>query len=539
MKIINLWNKSYCLLLVVSSFFINSFSVAQATGMLLKQGQERMIKISSEDPEFVAKHCQNQQIQKYLQRALLCYVKLPEKVSYKLTKKTSTLGFYQSYSYEFKSQLWPKVDGISVNNKQWSNRITIIKPYDVKDNTTALLFLAGEGDRIFDASKKINANMDTALSLLALKTKAIVVVLHDVLNMPLIINDSKFSPFEDGPIARSWKYFIDNSKKDKAYYVPLNLAMVKSSIQSLDIATNAIIEDLGVKNIEKFVVVGGSKRGWTAWLAGMLDNRIVGIMPISINIMNTTKNIELTFKKLGEFPHAWEKHIKEGVIPFSAHRQQFNDLMKIIDINNFHENCVDPISCPIYEKQLLSKPLYMVNGTGDQFFPADVMQLYFANLKGNKALYFVDNAPHTIIVPPKSDGILDILHTLDEINNKVFRSIKKFYNLAATGASFPQLSWKGANNNYTIIASSAIKPKKIKLWYAYNPKKENFMHNQGIRYTSINIDNNCNTSDVDVECEYKVTLPDTYKKGFTSFYLEFKYGEIMLTTEVYVVNHSL
>ena len=215
MKIINLWNKSYCLLLVVSSFFINSFSVAQATGMLLKQGQERMIKISSEDPEFVAKHCQNQQIQKYLQRALLCYVKLPEKVSYKLTKKTSTLGFYQSYSYEFKSQLWPKVDGISVNNKQWSNRITIIKPYDVKDNTTALLFLAGEGDRIFDASKKINANMDTALSLLALKTKAIVVVLHDVLNMPLIINDSKFSPFEDGPIARSWKYFIDNSKKDK------------------------------------------------------------------------------------------------------------------------------------------------------------------------------------------------------------------------------------------------------------------------------------------------------------------------------------
>jgi PhoPQ-activated pathogenicity-related protein len=34
---------------------------------------------------------------------------------------------------------------------------------------------------------------------------------------------------------------------------------------------------------EKFVVSGGSKRGWTTWTAAAVDKRVVAIVPASID----------------------------------------------------------------------------------------------------------------------------------------------------------------------------------------------------------------------------------------------------------------
>ena len=39
----------------------------------------------------------------------------------------------------------------------------------------------------------------------------------------------------------------------------------------------------GKLKIEKFVVSGGSKRGWTTWLVGIVDPRVMAIVPVVID----------------------------------------------------------------------------------------------------------------------------------------------------------------------------------------------------------------------------------------------------------------
>lgn len=38
--------------------------------------------------------------------------------------------------------------------------------------------------------------------------------------------------------------------------------------------------------VEKFLVSGASKRGWTAWLVGGVDDRVVAIAPIVMDMLN-------------------------------------------------------------------------------------------------------------------------------------------------------------------------------------------------------------------------------------------------------------
>ena len=56
------------------------------------------------------------------------------------------------------------------------------------------------------------------------------------------------------------------------------LPMVKSAVKAMDAATEFLASAEGGKvTIKKFVVAGGSKRGWTTWLTGAADPRVKAI----------------------------------------------------------------------------------------------------------------------------------------------------------------------------------------------------------------------------------------------------------------------
>lgn len=57
--------------------------------------------------------------------------------------------------------------------------------------------------------------------------------------------------------------------------------MTKSVIRAMD-TVQAWASEYHQQDIRKFVVVGASKRGWTAWLTAAVDSRVVAIAPIVI-----------------------------------------------------------------------------------------------------------------------------------------------------------------------------------------------------------------------------------------------------------------
>ena len=46
--------------------------------------------------------------------------------------------------------------------------------------------------------------------------------------------------------------------------------------------------DLGIANIERFMLSGQSKRGWTAWMASPIDDRVIAMAPTVLSSLNLT-----------------------------------------------------------------------------------------------------------------------------------------------------------------------------------------------------------------------------------------------------------
>ena len=111
----------------------------------------------------------------------------------------------------------------------------------------------------------------------------VVAELGQVPNQPLHFADSKEAGrSEDDLIAYTRIKYIETH--DETWLV--RLAMVKSGIRAMDAMQEFLATDeAGKQKIERFVVAGGSKRGWTTWLIGAMDKRVVAIIPLVIDAL--------------------------------------------------------------------------------------------------------------------------------------------------------------------------------------------------------------------------------------------------------------
>lgn len=334
-----------------------------------------------------------------------------------------------TFVVDLKSQTWRAVP--EVDRAVWQHWLVVVKPDAVKHSTA---FLNIGGGR--NGSPAPTAASPQSIEM-AKTTNSVVAELKMVPNQPLTLNSDGKPRVEDDLLAYGWVKYMDTGD---ATWIP-RLPMVKSAVRAMDTVTALLASEAGGKHdVKTFVVAGGSKRGWTTWLTGAVDKRVVAIVPIVIDVVNVTACSINHFCAYG----FWAPAIGD----YTRH--------KIYDRNGTPEHAaLMRIEDPYFYRDRLTMPKYVVNAGGDQYFPPDSSKFYFGDLVGPKYLRYVPNADHSLRGSDAQESIL------------------AFYHAVLNKAAMPKFSWEMAADG-SIRVKAEDKPAEVNLWQATNPKARDF-----------------------------------------------------------------
>jgi PhoPQ-activated pathogenicity-related protein len=171
------------------------------------------------------------------------------------------------------------------------------------------------------------------------------------------------------------KYFETGSKE-----WPLLLPMVKSVVRAMDVAQTEGARLFGVK-LDKFVVTGASKRGWTTWLTAAADPRVAGAVPMVFDILNMRPQLRLQLVSWGQYSEEISDYSGKG-LPKALETREGGKLLEIIDPYTFRDD--------------IKAPKLVVLATNDRYWPTDAERLYFDALPDPKYRLHLANEGHDI-----------------------------------------------------------------------------------------------------------------------------------------------
>jgi PhoPQ-activated pathogenicity-related protein len=393
-----------------------------------------------------------------------------------------------TFVLDLKSQSWrspPEVD-----RAVWQHWLLVVKP-DVVRHDTAYLRIGGSRNGSPAPDRPDPQGVHFARS-----TNTVVVELRMVPNQPLVFNGDGTPRNEDDLIAYCQIKYMDTGDPT---WLP-RLPMVKSAVRAMDAVTEFLAGDAGGKTaVKKFVVAGGSKRGWTTWLTGAVDRRVVAIIPLVIDVVNVRACKINHFAAYGFWAPAVGDYTRHKVHE-RLDTPQYAEMLKIID--------------PWFYRDRLTLPKFIVNSAGDQYFPPDSAKFYFDGLAGVKYLRYVPNTNHSLAGSDAAESVL------------------AFYQAVLKGKSLPQFSWK-VEPDGAIRVQTRETPREVNLWQATNSKARDFrLVEIGKAYKQARLD-------AEGEGVYvaRVKPPE---KGWTAFFVELVYdsGEKVpykFTTQVHIV----
>jgi len=433
--------------------------------------------------------------------------------------------------YLFSSQIWPVSELSAINITEWRHRINIFRPYKVSNSKVLLYVSSGyihdnHGDDIYK-------NPVEKLDFLAIakQSRSVVVELQDVPNQYLITNEGYKK--EDGFLAYTYKLFMETGDQ----YIIGRLPMIKSIIKAMDFVQH-IANDMQIQ-VESFVLAGMSKRGWAIWLAAIEDERVSGIIPVVIDVLNSQKNLQYICSIYAEgCPYAFKDYTEQGITKEVLGSDAFQDLMGIEDplqYLNYGEK---------YKKQIEKLSKYIINASGDDFFVPDSSRFYFQALPGQKHIRYLPNALHYMAGNPVSDALGNM--------QKVSDAVGSYFALLVDSAPLPEIEYLFAESSIQVNVSQI--PDKAILWVAHNPDSRDFRFLSSYStphliikklwsYFSSNLCDRCYYPyDVEVNCdsspcEITVSLPNLIS-GYQASFLEFNYSDFIITTEIYVTGNQ-
>jgi PhoPQ-activated pathogenicity-related protein len=372
--------------------------------------------------------------------ALDRYVKKPDaSYSWRIEQTVKGDGSTQ-FMVDLTSQTWRTEK--DVNRPVWRHWLIVVKP-DKPASKTAFLFIGGGSN-----GGKAPGSADKSTILIAKATNTVAVELRMVPNQPLIFHNDGKNRKEDDLIGYTWDQFLKTG--DDTW--PARLPMVKSAVRAMDCVQELLASEKGGKTpIEKFVVAGGSKRGWTTWCTAAVDKRVAAAVPIVIDVLNVNVSMRHHAAAYGFYTEAVGDYIAHKIMQ----RRDDPRMKPLLDIE-------DPYSY----LDRLTMPKFIVNATGDEFFCPDSSQFYFDGLKGEKHLRYVPNASHSLR------------------DTDALESIVTFYQMVLSSKDRPQYVWKFEKDG-SIRVKTHTTVKQVNLWQATNPKARDFrVARIGKAYTS-------------------------------------------------------
>lgn len=278
-------------------------------------------------------------------------------------------------------------------------------------------------------------------------------------------------------------YTFDKYLKSGNPTWPLLFPMVKgvrAAMTTIQQATHNVIN--------KFVVFGNSKRGWTAWLAGATgDSRIVGIAPTSFQLLNISAQLYHQIKLWEHYSPMFEPYVKAGLLP-PKHGARFEKLIQMIDPYSM----IATLHCPVLD----------VRGSNDPFWAVDSHNFYASKL-------------------PRKNWSLVLANEGHDFKNQVpyFQAVASFARMCLLPSKgiyaqqWPNL-WARTEKNQVVIHSS-IRPEELRLFRATSSNGD-FSHSKW------NLSGFVSPSEYGDIFKYTVDLPSV-QSGFGAWFVVAKY----------------
>ena len=375
----------------------------------------------------------------------------------------------------------------------WKHQLFVIRPANVSNDCHhALLVIAGgswnDGLEQAPADESLSGDARRMLTLASV-LKTPIAVLKQVPRQPLFGDK-----YEDAIISYTFAQFFRSRDADW----PLLLPMVKSAVRAMD-AVQEFSRKKWDLTVDSFTVTGASKRGWTTWLTGAVDDRAKAIAPMVIDVLNMRPHMKLQMSSWGQYSEQIHDYTEKGLQNL-LETPQGAILRKIVD--------------PYSYRRRFTQPKLILIGTNDRYWPIDALNLYWKDLVGPKYVTYVPNQGH---------GLNDIA--------RVTGSINALHQHAARGFKLPKLEWKieADGDHATLEMTSDKAAREVVLWSAHSAKRDF----REVRWRSDAMERRGDAYHA------RVAVPS---EGYTAFFGEAVYGDLTIpyffSTNVKVLTRS-
>jgi PhoPQ-activated pathogenicity-related protein len=332
----------------------------------------------------------------------------------------------------------------------------------------AFLFITGDSGR----------NFVPLIAKVASEGGAMAAMITKVPNQPLYGGKK-----EDALIAYTFQEYMKSG--DDTW--PALLPMVKSAVRAMDTVQAYALKEHQEK-VEKFVVAGASKRGWTTWLTAAVDKRVVGMAPMVIDMLNMKAQTQWAQKVYGKQSEQISDYTDLNLVENIDHP-------RMVELRKF----VDPYSY----RARYNIPKLLLLGTNDPYWTVDSLRHYWDDLPEPKLVFQTPNGGH------------DLGGTLGSVS--AINSLAAFFQMIADKEELPKMEWKlGADAKPHLHVKVNRPAKAIRVWTADSTDRD-FRNDQ---WTSKNLEVKPGSSVADADVQKPAS-------GYRAFM-----GEVTLTNSL-------